>query len=100
VIVFSLESEAHMTEEAVAATTEMTQPVIIDLGKQKAKAVKALKEGEGDLWTEVLEVVEEVRDMLGNEAEGKVLVPVVIVYRRKPKRRRLNVNRLLFPLNS
>jgi hypothetical protein len=89
-----------MAEEAVVTTTEMTQPIIIYLGKQKPKAVKALKDGEGDLWTEVLDVVEEVKEMLGTEAEGKMLVPVVLIYERKPKRRVANLNRLLFPLSS
>jgi hypothetical protein len=89
-----------MAEEAVVTTTEMTQPIIIYLGKQKQKAVKALKDGEGDLWTEVLDVVEEVKEMLGTEAEGKMLVPVVLIYERKPKRRVANLNRLLFPLSS
>lgn len=89
-----------MTEETVTETTEMTQPVIIDLGKQKPKAVKALKEGEGKLWGEVIEVVEEVKDMMGEEAEGKVLIPIVLVYERKPKRRQRNINRILFPLSS
>ena len=89
-----------MTEETVTETTEMTQPVIIDLGKQKPKAVKALKEGEGKLWGEVIEVVEEVKDMMGEEAEGKVLIPIVLVYERMPKRRQRNINRILFPLSS
>ena len=89
-----------MAEETAETTTEMTQPVIIDLGKHKPKAVKELKAGEGDLWAEVLDVVEEVKEMLGEEAEGKVLIPVVLLYERKPKRQRRNINRLLFPLSS
>lgn len=93
-----------MAEETVAESmeeiTEMTQPVIIDLGKQKPKSVKALKAGEGALWSEVLDVVEEVKEMLGEEADGKVLIPVVLIYERKPKRQQRNINRLLFPLRS
>ncbi len=79
-------------------STEMTQPVIIDLGKQKNRAVKNLKKGKGKLWGEVLDVVEEVKDMLGTEADGKVLVPVVLIYREKPKRKRPNLRRMLSPL--
>jgi len=87
-----------MTEEAVKPSTEMTQPVIIDLGKQKNRAVKNLKKGKGKLWGEVLDVVEEVKDMLGAEADGKVLVPIVMIYREKPKQKRPNLRRMLSPL--
>ena len=87
-----------MVDESVKTSTEMTQPVIIDLGKQKNRAVKNLKKGKGKLWGEVLDVVEEVKEMLGTEAEGKVLVPVVLIYRAKPKRKRPNLRRMLSPL--
>ena len=54
-----------MSEEKVDVAAEMTQPIIIDLGKQKGQALKDLKRGEGKLWDEVFEVVAEVKDMLG-----------------------------------
>lgn len=78
-------------------STEMTQPVIIDLGMQKSAAIKALKEGEGELWEEVFDVVDEVKDMLGKDADGKVLVPVVMLYGKKPSRG-LYLEKILFPL--
>jgi len=87
-----------MTEEMAAAPTEMTQPVIIDLGKQRSKSIKALKNGEGELWDEVLEVADEVKEMLGAEAEGKVLIPVIMLYQEKLGRRRLDLEKLIFPL--
>ena len=87
-----------MANETVATTTEMTQPVIIDLGKQRSKSIKALKNGDGDLWDEVLEVAEEVKEMLGAEAEGKVLIPVIMLYQEKVGRRRLDLEKLIFPL--
>jgi hypothetical protein len=83
-----------MAEETVRTSTEMTQPIIIDLGKQKSRAIKNLKRGEGKLWDEVLDVVEEVKDMLDTDADGKVLVPIVLIYRER-SRRRLNLDRLL-----
>ncbi len=67
---------------------EVTEPVIIDLGKQKRKRIKRLMKGRGRLWFEVEDVIDEVGSMLGDELEGKTLVPLVLVYRRKPKRRR------------
>ncbi len=78
-------------DETAGATTEMTQPIIIDLGKQKTKNIKALKKGEGMLWDEMLGVVEEVKDKLGEEAGDKVFIPVVMIYRQKPKRQRPNM---------
>ena len=67
---------------------EVTEPIIIDLGKQKRKRIKRLMEGRGKLWFEVEDVVEEVGSMLGDDLEGKTLVPLVLVYRRRPKQRR------------
>lgn len=87
-----------MAEESTMSATEMTQPVIIDLGKQRRSALKDLKKGEGKLWDEIFEVVDEVKDMLGADAEGKVLVPVVMLYQEKTNLRRMDLERVLFPL--
>jgi hypothetical protein len=87
-----------MVKEETATLTEMTQPVIIDLGKQRSKAIKELKNGEGELWDEVLEVADEVKEMLGAEAEGKVLIPVIMLYQEKAGRRRIDLEKLIFPL--
>lgn len=76
----------------------MTQPVIIDLGKQRRSALRDLKKGEGKLWDELFDVIDEVKEMLGADAEGKVLVPVVMLYQEKTSRRRLDLERVLFPL--
>lgn len=62
------------------------RPVIVDLGKVKRKRIKALKAGRGPLLDEVSETLEAVRQQLGAEAEGRELLPVVILYR--PKRRK------------
>jgi hypothetical protein len=87
-----------MVEETAANPTEMTQPVIIDLGKQKSKSIRELKKGEGELWDEVLEVADEVKEMLGAEAEGKVLIPIIMLYQEKAGRRRIDLEKLIFPL--
>lgn len=85
------------TAEKAEASTEMTQPVIIDLGGQKSKYIKELKEGQGKLWDEVFDVIDEVKEMLGTEADGKVLVPVVMIY-QKTTRQGLDLDKILFPL--
>lgn len=83
-----------MTDEVLEQTgvaTEVTQPIFVDLGKQAPKRIKALKRGSGKLWTEVAEVLKEVKGSLGEEANGKILVPVLLVYRKQTRRGRRGV---------
>lgn len=70
---------------------DVTTPIIVDLGKTKAKHIKRLKQGDGRLMEEVVEVMEEIVEALGAEVDGKILVPVVMVYQKKPKRRRSQI---------
>lgn len=72
-------------EHAAAPTPGSNQfpPVVLDLGKAKKKLIKALKQGEGELMEDVAEAVEAIRTSLSAELEGRVLVPVVIVYEKK-----------------
>lgn len=88
-------SSAPATEDE-AVTSEMTQPIIVDLGRQRSSKLKDLKEGEGELWEEALDVIQEIKDMLGKEAEGKVIMPVIMLYEKKTREQRLE--RILFPL--
>jgi len=67
--------------------TEQTAPIILDLGKKKRRALKDLKRGRGRLIDDVEQSLEEIRASLGSELEGKQLVPIVIVYKRKDKKR-------------
>jgi uncharacterized protein (UPF0335 family) len=85
------------TSSVAEPETEMTQPIIVDLGRQRASRLADLKEGEGELWDEVLDVIAEVKDMLGAEADGKVLLPVIMIY-EKTSRRRRRIENILFPL--
>ena len=66
--------------------TATITPVVVDLGKQKSKTLRALKNGEGPLMQDVTRVLEEVRAR-SPELASKELVPVVIIYRKKPKRK-------------
>ena len=80
-----------MVEETQSGEQEfdVTEPIVIDLGKQKRKRIKSLLKGRGKLWLEVEGVIEEVNELLEDELDGKTIVPLVLVYRRKPKRRRI-----------
>ena len=92
----TMPSPAAGAAPASEADTLMTQPIIVDLGREKARRIRDLKRGEGELWDEVLDVIDEVKDMLGDEAEGKTLVPIILVYQKRARRRR--IERMLFPL--
>ncbi|MCP4428659.1 MAG: hypothetical protein GY803_29585 [Chloroflexi bacterium] len=83
-----------MTDETENILAEMNEPdieiitpVIIDLGKTKPKRIKSLKQGRGPLMDEVIDVLDEVMEELGEELSGKMLVPIVMVYGRKRKKR-------------
>jgi hypothetical protein len=69
-----------------AAPAEITTPIIVSLGKKKKKVIKRLKRGKGAAMDEVLDVVEQVQANLGDDAAGKVIVPVVVIYRQKMRR--------------
>ena len=65
------------------APAEITTPIIVSLGKKKKKVIKRLKRGKGSAMDEVLDVVEQVQANLGDDAAGKIIVPVVVIYRQK-----------------
>jgi hypothetical protein len=62
-------------------------PIVIDLGKKKRKQIRDLKRGSGKLMEEVADVLNQVQGNLGPDADIKNLVPVVMLYSKKGKRR-------------
>ena len=80
-------------EEMEEVGIEVTTPVIIGMGKTKKKHIKRLKKGKGRLMDEVVDVLDEVAEELGDDLDGKVMVPIIIVYKEKKKKR----SRLRFP---
>ena len=79
--------DSDLTEASPVPRAGQAPPVVLDLGKTKKKLIRALKRGEGKLMDDVAEAVEAVRSNLSSELDGKVLIPVVIVYERKTPRR-------------
>ena len=79
-------------------TATLNAPIILDVGKASRKRVRQLKQGRGKLLSDVQDALAEVTSTLGEQAEGKQLVPVVLVYRRKNKggRSRGNLLPILF----
>lgn len=69
-------------------TYTSTVPIVIDMGKLRRKKLKELKKGEGALMLEVGDALNEVRDQLGEAVMGKQLVPVVLIYQKKAKKKK------------
>lgn len=65
----------------------LNAPVILDLGKTKRKNIKQLRQGRGKLVGDVEDAMKEISASLGDQADGKQLVPVVLVYKKKAKKR-------------
>ena len=69
-----------------ATNADVMAPIVISLGKKKKKQIKRFKRGKGGMMNEVLDVVDQVQEQLGDAANGKIIVPVVIIYRKKERR--------------
>ena len=65
----------------------LNAPVILELGKASRKAVRQLREGRGKMLDDVQDAMKEVTASLGEQAEGKHLIPVVLVYRQRRRRK-------------
>jgi hypothetical protein len=74
-------------ENAHTHLATRSHPVVVDLGTTRKSHIRALKQGEGKLLADVSRVIDEVRKALPDELAGKHLVPVVILYKTKRKRR-------------
>jgi len=66
----------------------LNAPIILDLGKASRKNIRQMEEGRGSLIGDIQDAMTEVTASLGDQADGKQLVPVVLVYRKKTRRRR------------
>jgi hypothetical protein len=77
-----------MDEEMAMNDTgaDIVEPIIINLGKKKRKQIKRLKKGRGKLWRDVIDVIDEVGEQMNSDSEGKTIVPVILIYKEKPKR--------------
>lgn len=78
-------------------------PVIVDAGKASRRKVRDLKQGCGPLLNDVHDAVAQVTASLGDQADGKQLVPVVVLIRKKRRGKRRGRGRRglgggLFPL--
>jgi hypothetical protein len=61
-------------------------PIVVDLGTASRKAIRQLKRGQGTLLATADDVVADLREQLGPDADDKEFVPIVVVYSRKSRR--------------
>lgn len=62
--------------------------IVISLGSTRRKRIRQLKRGDGKLVGRVRSAVEVAAAGLGDDADGKTLIPVVLVYREKTAKKR------------
>lgn len=58
---------------------------VYHLGKSKSRNIKKLKTGRGNLTADVEDAIAEVNEKLGDD-HGKLVVPVVVTYKKKKKK--------------
>lgn len=58
---------------------------LLDLGEASAGAIRELKRGRGELVDEVARALEQVHALLGSDAVGKAILPLVVVVEKKKK---------------
>jgi len=76
-------AEQKTDQESNVTTVEAT---IIKVGKQRKRRIRQLKRGEGRLAQKVDLTLGQVTSMLGEELEGKKVIPVILLYRKKSSR--------------
>ena len=76
-------SDSAPARPASSRTSEGPDPLIVDLGKQRRKDVKQLRDGTGPLVAEIASCLSELREtgQIAPDAQ-----PVVIVVREKQKK--------------
>ena len=77
---------AEAETQDAARTKRAIRPVYLNAGKRRPKEIKALKRGQGKLAAKIVAEVEKAVGEIGLDG-GSDVIPVVLLYRRKPKRR-------------
>jgi len=72
---------------AGASTAEIMPARLIDFGKARPKRIRALKQGRGPLYQEVLDALTEARSTLEPEVAGKPILPLIVIVEKNSRRR-------------
>jgi len=76
-------NEAEGSEPSILAS------VLIDFGKERRSRIKDLKRGKGKLIDKVEDAIEQAVEELGEEANGKEILPVIVIVEKKPSKNKL-----------
>jgi hypothetical protein len=79
-------------KEAADMAPILNAPIIMDVGKTSRKKIRQLSRGGGKLSADVQDAVNEVTESLGDQAEGKQFVPVILLYQKKRRKSRRSRN--------
>jgi len=66
----------------------LNAPIIMEIGKAKKKDIRDVSRGQGKIMGDLQDAMSEVTSSLGEQADGKQFVPVVLVYRKKSRSKR------------
>jgi hypothetical protein len=70
------------------AAPVLNAPIIMEIGKAKKKDIRDVGRGQGKIMGDLQDAMAEVTASLGEQADGKQFVPVVLVYRKKRRSKR------------
>ena len=73
-----------IADPADLASAHTEAPVVIDLGKHRRKAVKELRQGQGQLMTDISNCIRELQAAGTLSAPAQ---PVVVIVRQRPRKR-------------
>lgn len=93
----TLNRKDHHKMSVEEKSSHSAPALVIDLGSKSRKKIRRLKKNKGSLVADVENATELIKSSMGAEAEGKILVPVVFVYRKKQKKRKRNKASFPFP---
>ncbi len=80
--------ETTPEETQESGTISQAAPLVIDLGKKKRKTARKIKKGRGPVLDHIDQAVQYTVESLGDHEGDAIIVPVVLIYERKRKRRR------------
>ena len=73
-----------MATESAVPKSGTEAPIVIDLGKHRRKAVRALRAGQGKLMDDVSSCIAELQNSGALSASAQ---PVIVIVRQRPRRR-------------
>jgi len=66
----------------------LNAPIIMEIGRAKKRDIRDVARGQGKIMNDLQDAMSEVTSTLGDQADGKQFVPVVLVYKKKRRAKR------------